>query len=241
MKRLMWTLLLAAAGAAAVVRAETIIGVQLFDMYKVEAVSLMSPEQFKELKAEIAEEKSVFNKAMAKVKKDWDKQFAAARKAGDKDFPKYPTKPFVFLREIKSKTFTTQKAADAWFAKQKARVDGEMVARLNEQKNAMNAAKRLLDTGYSSRDEKKERRRAEKADMNNAVREKLAEVVEVEMSALLKFNRPIKRHYIFDPLVGPDTHTEKKIAAFEAAYKAYQERKAKGEEPAEGVAPGADK
>lgn len=239
MKRLLWTLLVAAAAAA--VRAETIIGVQLFDMYKVEAVSLMSPEQFKELKAEIAEEKSVFNKAMAKVKKDWDKQFADARKAGDKDFPKYPTKPFVFLREIKSKTFTTQKAADAWFAKQKGRVDGEMVARLNAQKNAMNAAKRLLDTGYSSRDEKKSRKKAEKADMDNAVKEKLAEFVEVEMSAMLKFNRPIKRHYIFDPLVGPDTHTEKKIAAFEAAYKAYQERKAKGEEPAEGAAPGADK
>lgn len=239
MKRVLFTLLLAAAGAAAV-RAETIIGVQLFDMYKVEAVSLMSPEQFKELKAEIAEEKAVFNKAMAKVKKDWDKQFADARKAGDKDFPKYPTKPFVFLREVKSKTFTTQKAADAWFAKQKARVDGEMVAKLNEQKNAMKAAKNLLDTGYSSRDEKKARKKAEKADMNNAVREKLAEVVEVEMSALLKFNRPIKRHYVFDPLVGPDTHTEKKIAAFEAAYKAYQERKAKGEPPPEGAAPGAE-
>lgn len=239
MKRLMWTLLLAAAGAAAV-RAETIIGVQLFDMYKVEAVSLMSPEQFKELKAEIAEEKAVFNKAMAKVKKDWDKQFADARKAGDKDFPKYPTKPFVYLREVKNKTFTSQKAADAWFAKQKARVDGEMVAKLNEQKNAMKAAKNLLDTGYSSRDEKKARKKAEKADMNNAVREKLAEVVEVEMSALLKFNRPIKRHYVFDPLVGPDTHTEKKIAAFEAAYKAYQERKAKGEPPPEGAAPGAE-
>ena len=240
MKRLMWTLLLAAAGAAAVVRAETIIGVQLFDMYKVEAVSLMSPEQFKELKAEIAEEKAVFNKAMSKVKKDWDKQFADARKAGDKDFPKYPTKPFVFLREVKNKSFTSQKAADAWFAKQKARVDGEMVAKLNEQKNAMKAAKNLLDTGYSSRDEKKARKKAEKADMNNAVREKLAEVVEVEMSALLKFNRPIKRHYVFDPLVGPDTHTEKKIAAFEAAYKAYQERKAKGEPPPEGAAPGAE-
>lgn len=239
MKRVLFTLLLAAAGAAAV-RAETIIGVQLFDMYKVEAVSLMSPEQFKELKAEIAEEKAVFNKAMAKVKKDWDKQFADARKAGDKDFPKYPTKPFVFLREVKNKTFTSQKAADAWFAKQKARVDGEMVAKLNEQKNAMKAAKNLLDTGYSSRDEKKARKKAEKADMNNAVREKLAEVVEVEMSALLKFNRPIKRHYVFDPLVGPDTHTEKKIAAFEAAYKAYQERKAKGEPPPEGAAPGAE-
>ena len=239
MKRLLFTLLVAASAAA--VRAETIIGVQLFDMYKVEAVSLMSPEQFKELKAEIAEEKSVFNKAMATVKKNWDKQFADARKAGDKDFPRYPTKPFVFLREVKSKTFTTQKAADAWFAKQKARVDGAMVAKLNEQKNAMKAAKNLLDTGYSSRDEKKARKKAEKADMDNAVKEKLAEFVEVEMSALLKFNRPIKRHYVFDPLVGPDTHTEKKIAAFEAAYKAYQERKAKGEPPPEGAAPGADK
>lgn len=228
MKRLLFTLLLAAAGVAAV-RAEVLTGVQLFDMYKVEAVSIMSAEEFKTLREQIAEEKAVFNKAFSNVKRNWDKQVADARKSGDKEFPAFPTKPFIFVRTFKAKTFTSQKAADEWLAKQKARVAGDIASRLAAQKKAMNAAKNLLDTGYSSRDEKKQRRKAEKADMDMAVREKMGEQVETEMASMLKFNRPIPRHYLYDPLVGPDTHTEKKIAAYEAAFKAYQARKDAGE------------
>ena len=216
--------------------AETIIGVQLFDMYKVEAVSLMDSEAFNELKAEIAEEKRVFNRALATVKKDWDKQYLDARKAGDTDFPKYPTKPFIFLRTYKSKVFTSQKSANDWFAKQKGRVDGAMAAKAAEAKQAMQGAKSLLSGGYASRDDKKNRKKAEKADMDNAVREKLGELVELQMSTMLEFNRPIRRHYIYDPLVGPDTHTEKKMAAFDKAFEEYKARKAAGVQPEESAA-----
>ena len=234
MKRL--AIILAAFTAVLRLSAETFVGVQLFDMYKAEKVFLMTPAEFTELKANLSEEKSVFGKAVATVKKDWEKQFAAARKAGDKDFPKYPTKPFIFVRTFKSKTLNSRKAADEWFAKQQARVNADMVARVNAAKQAQNAAKNLLDTGYSSRDEKKARKKAEKADMDAAVKDKLGELVELQMSTMLKFNRPIPRHYAYDPLVGPDTHTEKKMAAYEKAFQEYQARKAAGTDGAEGGA-----
>lgn len=229
-------ILLFAVSAGVMLRAETRYGVQLFDMHKVEAVSLMSSEEFNTLKAEINEEKRQFNRALATVKKAWTKRVTEAQKQGDRDFPRYPNKPFVWVRTFKVKSFTDAKAADAWLAKQKQRVDAEYTALVSAKKQAMKQAKGALTSGYSSRDEKKARKRAEKKEMDDVVREKLCEEVEMTMATLLAFNRPVPRHFVFDPVEGPDTHTAKQMAQQEAALKLYKERKEKGvETPGEGA------
>lgn len=224
-------LLIAALCGALVARAEMLVGVQLFDMYKVEAVSIMTSEEFRELKAFLAEEKSVFNKAYQAVQKDWVKQYAEARRNGDKDFPKFPTKPFIWLRTCKAKNFTTRKAADEWYAKQKARVDAWMSAEAGARKAAAKAAKGAITKGYSSRDDKKERRHADRDQMAEAVKEKLGELVELKMAELLKYNRPVLRHFIIDPLEGTAEakNMGKQVARQEAAWKRYLETKAKAE------------
>ncbi len=231
-------LLLVVASAGVMLRAETRYGVQLFDMHKVEAVSLMSSEELNTLKAEINEEKRQFNRALSTVKKAWMQRLAEAQKQGDRDFPRFPNKPFVWVRSFKVKSFTDAKAAEAWLAKQKQRVDAEHTALVSAKKQAMKQAKGALTAGYSSRDEKKARKRAEKHEMESVVREKLGEEVETTMATLLAFNRPVPRHFVYDPVEGPDTHTAKQMAQQEAALKLYKERKAKGvETPGEGANP----
>ena len=226
MKRLLLLLCLAAMSA---VRAEMLVGVQLYDMFKTEAVSVMTAEEYRELKEQLAEEKAVFGAAVRKVQADWNERYKAAVKAGDKDFPKYPSKPFVWVRTCKVKNFTTQKAADEWLAKQSARVNAEMAARANAATQAAKAAKGSVTSGYSGRDDKKNRRRQDKAQMDSAVREKLAEEVELQMATLLKYNRPVPRHFIVDPVAGAEKTLSKQMAAQEAALKAYRERRAAAE------------
>ncbi len=212
-----------------VARAQMTIGVQLYDMFKTEMVFLMTPEEFRELKAEIAEEKAIFNRVVSKVKKDWDKQYAAARKAGDKLFPRYPTKPFIWVRSVKSKNFSTRKAAEEWYAKQKARVDAAMAARAAAIKEATKASKGAITAGYQSRDDKKAREKADKLALQEAVKEKLGEQIMLEMSALLKYNRPIPIHFIVDPVAGAEKTLGKQIAAQEQALEEYRARKAEAE------------
>ncbi len=214
---------------ACLAQAQMTVGVQLFDMYKTEDVYLMTPEEFRELKADIAEEKAVFNRVLSTVKKDWDKQYADARKAGDKLFPKYPTKPFVWVRTVKAKNFSTKKAADEWYAKQKARVNADMTAKAAAIKAATKAAKGSMTAGYKDRDDKKAREKADKIALQDAVKEKLAETVELEMANLLKYNRPVPRHFIVDPIAGAEKTLGKQIAAQEKAIEEYKARKAAAE------------
>ncbi len=227
MKRMV--LFVAAVLCACVVQAQMTIGVQLFDMYKTEEVYLMSSEEFRELKAELAEEKAVFNRVVSKVKKDWDKQYAAARKSGDKMFPKYPTKPFVWVRSMKSKNFSTKKSADEWYAKQKARVNAQMAAKAAAIKEATKAAKGSMTAGYASREDKKAREKADKLALQEAVKEKLAETIELEMASMLKYNRPVPRHFIVDPIAGAEKTLGKQVAAQEKAIEEYKARKAAAE------------
>lgn len=238
--------LCAALCVAAGARAQMRVGVQLFDMYKVEAVSVMTTEEYRELQKDLREEQGVFRRAFAAVKKDWDKQYAEARRAGDKDFPKFPTKAFIWPRTVKTRNFSTQKAADEWLAKQKARVDGEMAEKAAARAALGKAYKGGKATeGYKSRDDRKARRQAEKDELQEALKEKLGEAVEVQMAAMLKYNRPVPRHFIVDPIEGTTTagglsEVGKQIAKQEAALKAYRERKAKAEaaENAAGVTSG---
>jgi hypothetical protein len=204
-------------------------GVQLFDMYKTEAVYLMTSDEVKTLKADLAEEKRLFNKAFSKVKKDWEKQYRDAVKAGNKDFPKFPTKSFVWPREMKVKNLSSDEAAQAWYNKQKTRVDGKMAAQANAIKEAKKAAKGEFTRGYANRDDKKARKKADKASMDDAVREKLGETIMLELSTLLKHNRPIPVHFIIDPVAGAEETMTKKIDKQKAALKAYEERKAAAE------------
>lgn len=223
--------LIAALCGALVARAEMLVGVRLFDMYKVEAVSIMTPEEFRELKGFLAEEKRVFNKAYAAVRQDWTKQYTEARRKGDKEFPKFPTKQFIWPRTCKAKNFTTREAADEWLAKQKARVDAWMAAEAGARKEAAKAAKGMITKGYDSRDDKKERRHAERDQMADAVKEKLGEFVELKMAELLKYNRPVLRHFIIDPMQGTSEAKTmgKQVERQEAAWKKYLETKAKAE------------
>lgn len=222
-------LTLLAAFVALAVQAQSTVGVQIFDMYKVENVTLMTPEEFREFKAEIAEEQRVFNKALSTVKRAWDKQVADARKAGDKDFPKYPTKKFIFPRSFKSKNFTKREAAEEWLAKQQERVDAFMTAEAARIQAAQKAAKGSVTVGYADRDAKKERKRQEKKEMELAVMEKLGEEVELQMATMLKYNRPVPKHFIMDPIAGAEKTLSKKIAQQEEAIAAYKERKAAAE------------
>lgn len=235
-------LLALALGAAALAPAQMRVGVQLFDMYKVERASVMTTEELRELQAEIREEQSVFRRAFAAVKRDWDKQYAEARKAGDKDFPKFPTKAFIWPRSVKTRNFSTQKAADEWLAKQQARIDAEMAALAGARARQAKASSAAATAGYKSRDDRKARRQAEKDELQAALREKLGEQVELQMAALLKYNRPVPRHFVIDPLAGVNTaggvsEVGKQAARQEAALKAYRERKAAAE--AEAAAGGA--
>lgn len=207
-----------------------VIGVQLFDMYKTEAVSIMTAAEFRELKEELSEESRFFNNAYSAVRTEWTKTFLDAQKRGDKTFPKFPTKPFVWVRSCKTRNFTSKDAADKWLAKQTARLNAEHAAQAAAIKNAIKRAKGALASGYSSRDDKKARRRAEKADMDAAVKERLGEMVGQKLSTFLAFNRPIPKHFIFDPIEGPDKHTAKKMEQQDAALKAYRERKVKDAE-----------
>ncbi len=227
-------LLFAVCVAACLARAEMVVGVQLFDMYKVEAVSVMTTEEFRALKADLNEEKRVFNKAFQTVKADWTKQYNEARRAGDKDFPKFPTRAFIWPRTAKTRNFSTREAANEWLAKQQARIDGEMAAAAGAREKAAKASKSSVTAGYKSRDDRKARRQAEKAELEAALKEKLGEAVEVQMASMLKYNRPVPRHFIVDPLSGTTTaggtsQVGKQIAKQEAALKAYEARKAAAE------------
>ena len=248
MKQYLILALLALAPLAA--KAEMLYGVQLFDMYKVENVKIMNAAEFKELKEFIAEEKRVFNKAVSLVKAEWNKQYNDARKMGDKDFPKYPTKPYIFVRSFKVKNFTTREAADAWYAKQQARVDAWMSAEAGARQAAAKAGKGSVTAGYSSRDDKKAKKHAAKNQMDSAVKEKLGEFVELKMCELLKYNRPVPKHFVIDPMQGTSEakNMGKKVEAQEKAWKRYLETKAAAEAaaaaggtaaPAAGAAPAA--
>lgn len=212
-------------------------GVQLYDMYKVEQVYLMTSEEVRELKAEIAEEKSVFNKAFSTVKRKWTKDQTAALKTGNKDYPKFPTKPFIWIRTAKFKNFSTDDAANEWYAKHKGRIDAEMAAKAKANMDAIKAAKSGVIAGYKSRDDRKERKRADKLELANAAKEKAGELIEIEMASLLKFNRPVLRHFIFDPVAGADKNIQKDMDKQDAALKLYRERKAAGVSPDSEAAP----
>ena len=210
------------------------VGVRLFDMYKVEKALVMTTEELRELQADLNEEKRVFNKAVQTVKKDWTKQYNEARKAGDKDFPKYPTKAFIWPRSVKVQRFSSKEKADEWLAKQQARIDADHAAISAAQQKAAKSGSSSAIAGYKSRDDRKARRQAEKAQLQEALKEKLGEEVELQMMALLKYNRPVPRHFIVDPLAGTSTASgsstlAKKIAKQEEALKAYEQRKAEAE------------
>jgi hypothetical protein len=211
-----------------VAHAQVRYGIQLFDMHKTEAVFIMTTEQVQELKAEISEEKRFFKKAFNEVKREWDKTYAAAVKSGDKTFPKFPTKTFIWERSFKSKTFSSEDAANEWYAKQKRRVDAAMAARAEEIKNAKKAAKGEFTRGYSSRDDKKARKKAAKADMDVAMKEKMSEMIMLKLSEMLEYNRPIPVHFIYDPIAGAEEVMLKQIKKQDEAIAAYKERKAAG-------------
>ena len=220
--------------AATFAHAQMYVGVRLFDMYKVEKALVMTTEELRELQADLNEEKRVFNKAVQTVKKDWTKQYNEARKAGDKDFPKYPTKAFIWPRSVKVQRFSSKEKADEWLAKQQARIDADHAAISAAQQKAAKSGSSSAIAGYKSRDDRKARRQAEKAQLQEALKEKLGEEVELQMMALLKYNRPVPRHFIVDPLAGTSTASgsstlAKKIAKQEEALKAYEQRKAVAE------------
>ena len=205
------------------------VGVQLYDMYRTEGVYLMTSEEVRELKADLAEEKRVFNKAFSTVKRQWTKDQTAALKAGNKDYPKFPTKQFIWMRTAKFKNFSTEDAANDWYSKQKQRLNAEMSAKAKANLDAIKAAKSGVTAGYKSRDDRKERARAAKAELANAAKEKAGELIEIEMAALLKYNRPVPKHFIFDPVAGADKNVQKDMDKQDAALKKYLERKAAGE------------
>lgn len=215
--------------AAVLCRAQIQVGVQLFDMYGTEAVMLMDRDQFNELRAEITEETRVFRKAFANVKKQWDTQYKEAVKAGNRDFPKFPSKKFIEPRKIKSKTLTTEKAANEWLTKQAARVDAAMAAKAKQIEAYNKGAGGAIISGYSGRDDKKARRKAEKKEMELATMEHLGEMVEVEMATLLKYNRPVPRNFIYDPVAGASKQVGELIAKQNEALEAYRKRKAEAE------------
>lgn len=228
--------------AAAFAHAQMYVGVRLFDMYKVEKSLVMTTEELRALQADLNEEKRVFNKAVQTVKRDWTKQYNEARKAGDKDFPKYPTKAFIWPRSIKVQRFSSKEKADEWLAKQQARIDGDHAAIAAAQQKLAKSGSSSAVAGYKSRDDRKARRQAEKAQLAEALKEKLGEEVELQMMALLKYNRPVPRHFIVDPLAGTTTASGtstigKKIAKQEAALKAYEQRKAEAEASGEAETP----
>jgi hypothetical protein len=205
------------------------VGVQLYDMYRTEMVYLMTSEEVRELKADLSEEKRVFNKAFTTVKRQWTKDQTAALKAGNKDYPKFPTKTFIWVRDAKYKNFSTDDAANEWYAKQKKRLDAEMSAKAAAAMEAIKAAKGSVTAGYKSRDDKKERKRAEKAEMSEAAKEKIGELIELEMMALIKYNRPVPKHFIYDPVAGADKNVQKKMDKQDEAIKLYKQRKAEAE------------
>lgn len=215
--------------AAAFCRAQIQVGVQLFDMYENEAVMLMSREEFNELRAEITEENRVFRKAFANVKKQWDTQYKEAVKAGNKEFPKFPNKKFIQPRRFKNKTLTTEKAANEWLAKQSARVNADMTAKAKRMEAYNKGGASSIVRGYGGRDDKKARRRAEKAEMAAATMEHLGEMVEVEMATLLKYNRPVPRNFVYDPVAGASKQIGEAIAKQNKALEDYRKRKAEAE------------
>lgn len=205
------------------------VGVQLYDMYRTEAVYLMTSEEVRALKADLSEEKRVFNKAFSTVKRQWTKDQTAALKAGNKDFPKFPTKTFIWVRTAKFKNFSTDAAANEWYAKQQGRVNADMSAKAAAAMAAIKAAKGSVTAGYKDRDDKKARRHADKVEMTEAAKEKISELIEIEMAALLKYNRPVPKHFIYDPVAGADKNVQKDIDKQEEALKQYQKRKAEAE------------
>lgn len=214
--------------------AATLYGVQLFDMYGTEDTLLLEKDAYDELKAEIAEEKKVFNKVLSEVRKDWEKQVKEARKSGDKEFPDFPKKDFIQVRTMKVKQFASKADADKWYAKQKGRTTSALTAKANAEKAAAKAAKGSATAGYKDRDAKKARKKAEKSEMDAAVREKLSEEIVAKMSDYLKYNRPVPRIIAIDAMAGAeeggaDAHIAKEIAKQEAALQAYRERKAQAE------------
>lgn len=216
-------------GFAWVAQAQLRYGVQLFDMHKTEAIYLMSADELRELKAEIAEENRYFKKAYGEVKREWDKQYAKALRSGDKTFPKFPTKSFIWVRSLKSKSLSSEDAAQEWYEKQKRRVDEEMTERAAAIEQAKKAAKGEFTRGYASRDDKKARRKAAKADMDLAMKEKMSELIMLKLSEMLKYNRPIPVHFIIDPVAGAEEQMQKKIKKQDDAIAAYKERKAAAE------------
>ncbi len=212
------------------VQAQAIVAVRLYDMYGTEAVKLMSREEFNELRAEIAEEKKVFRAAFAQVKKNWEKKRAAAIKMGDKSFPKFPSGNFVKTRYYKEKTINGQDNANAWLSQNQGRINGIMAAQAAATEQHNKSASGALISGYSGRDDKRAKKKAEKAEMKDAVIEHLREEVSKEMTTRLKYHRPIPVHFIYDPVAGGSKQIKAKVEEQEAAMEAYRKRKAAGDE-----------
>ncbi len=210
---------------AVMAHAQAIVAVRLFDMNEVENVMLMSREEFNELRAEIQEENKVFRKALANVKKNWDKKRADAIKAGDKEFPKFPSGNFVRPRYFKEKTINGQEKANAWLAQNQGRINAMMSAQAAAMAQYNKSASGKLIQGYSGRDDKKAKKKAEKDEMKAAMIERMREEIATEMSSLLKYNRPIPVHFIYDPVAGASKQIAEQIKEQEKALEAYKQRK----------------
>lgn len=198
-------------------------GITLYDMYEVPEVKLLTYAETNELKAELAEERRMFPKAVATAKKNWDALQKAAVKAGIKDYPKFPRRLEMKVRRIKIRGGMNKVVADKWLEKQISNTDEEMAELAAARKAAIKAAKASA-TNFKG---KKAQRKADQADMEAAVAEKVGEKVEAELAKLLKYNRPVPKIFIIDPIGGPEKYDKISIVAQEAKIKAYQERKAK--------------
>ncbi len=204
--------------------AATVNGVTLYDMYGTREVSLMSREELLELQALLKEEKSVFPKAMAEVTKYWDALLKEADKRGIKTFPKIPKTFKMEPRYVKIKGNMDEKAGDKWLTKQRKIVDAEMTVMAKAIKKAEKAAKSSAVKFLG----KKAQRARDKADLDAAVSERIGMRVEAAMARLLKYNRPVPRIFIVDPVAGPEKFVKKQMAIQEAALAAYENRKAEG-------------
>ena len=214
---------------SAALSAESVVGVRLFDMYKTEAVSLMTRDEFAELKANISEEKRAFAKVYSETKREWAKKYTAARRAGDKDFPKFPTRPFIWSRTFKYQNFSTRERGEEWLAKQQTKIDAEMTAKAAAIEAANKAGKGAVTKGYASRDAKKAAQQAEKKQMESAIQEHLAEQMIADMAKYLKYSRPVPIHFIVDPVAGAQKIMQGKMEAQEKALADYAKRKAAAE------------
>lgn len=212
--------------AAGSLWAQSVTGVILTDMFGTQEAKLMTSEELKELKANLKEEKSIFPKAVATLKKEWDKAYAAAVKAGDKTYPKFPKRLPFSIREIKTKGPLSSKDATKWLETQTTRLNGVMTAKAAAKKKQEKVQKANATAALSDAKAQKER---DKDDMSIAVKEQLGLMMEVKMAEMLKYNRPVPRIFICDPVEGPGKVEKKLIEKQDKLLEEYRARKLVGD------------